>query len=158
MRSGRYASGARISTSRAVRRSSRPSSSRSPTATATSATEIVAISSSASEDRNAVRRLRIAAWRYWSVIRRMVCAWALARPNTLRVGSPATTSRKWWASRASRSNWRAWRAWAVQPISVMKTGISGRVTAIVAVASGSAPASRATTMAGTTAASTSWGR
>lgn len=65
-----------------------------PIVTATSATERVASSSRTKEDRKAIRRVRIVACRYSPVIRRMDSACALARPNTLSVGSPATTSRK----------------------------------------------------------------
>ncbi len=62
--------------------------------TATSATESVASSSSAKEDRKAMRSVRMVACRYSPVMRLMDSACALARPNTFRVGSPATTSRK----------------------------------------------------------------
>ena len=41
--------------------------------------------------------------RYWSVMSAMAWACALARPNTLRVGRPATTSRKCPASRCRMS-------------------------------------------------------
>ena len=54
-RSGRYASGARISTNSPTSQVSSPTASRRPTPTATSATESVASSSSASADRNAIR-------------------------------------------------------------------------------------------------------
>lgn len=75
-------------------RSMSPWTSRIPIVTATSATEIVASSSSAKEDRKAICRVRMVAWRYSPVIRRIDSAWALALPKTLSVGSPATTSRK----------------------------------------------------------------
>ncbi len=65
-----------------------------PIVTATKATERVARSSRAKEETKAIRRVRMVAWRYSPVIRRIDSACALARPNTFRVGSPATTSRK----------------------------------------------------------------
>ena len=57
------ASGTSTSTNRAVRRSRWPPSSRSPTATATSATEIVDSNSRISEDRNVTRSAAIVAKR-----------------------------------------------------------------------------------------------
>ena len=67
-RSGRYASGARSSTSSAVRRPIEPSSSRRPAGTATSATDSVAVISSTNEDRNAMRSVRTVARRWASAI------------------------------------------------------------------------------------------
>ncbi len=75
-----------------------------PIVTATRATESVASSSSAKEERKAIRSVRMVARRYSAVIRRIDSAWALARPNTFSVGSPATTSRKWPESRDSSSH------------------------------------------------------
>lgn len=82
-------------------RSMSPWTSRIPIVTATSATDSVASSSSAKEERKAIRRVRSVACRYSPVIRRMDSACALARPNTFSVGRPATTSRKWPDSRDS---------------------------------------------------------
>lgn len=48
-----------------------------------------------------MRSVRIVARRWSAVMARMDSAWALARPKTLRVGRPATTSRKWPDNRAS---------------------------------------------------------
>ena len=62
-RSGAYASGARINTTRPVRRSIAPCSSRRPIDTATTATEIVAMNSSAEEERNVSRRVLMVARR-----------------------------------------------------------------------------------------------
>ena len=94
-----------------------PPNRRSPTATATSATDTVASSSSTSEERNVSRRVAMVALRYRSVTSAMARACALARPKTFRVGKPATTSRKWPASRCSdrmrravRSRWSRPRA------------------------------------------------
>ncbi|CAM5511298.1 hypothetical protein SCALM49S_02687 [Streptomyces californicus] len=57
-RIGRYASGARIRTTRPVYRSSSPWTSRMPIVTATRATDRVASSSRANEERKAIRRVR----------------------------------------------------------------------------------------------------
>ena len=57
-------------------------------------------------------------------------AWALARPKTFSVGSPAMTSRKWPASFWSERMRAAVRSRVVAPTSAMKRGISGRLTAI----------------------------
>ena len=83
---------------------------------------------------------------------------ARARPNTFSVGSPLTTSRKWWDSDASAAHLDAAAAAAFRPVSMPNTGTSGSVTSIVNPASGSARATRITTASGTTQASTSWGR
>lgn len=82
-------------------RSMSPWTSRIPMVTATRATEIVASSSSAKDERKAIRSVRMVAWRYSPVIRRIDSACALARPKTLSVGRPATTSRKCPESRDS---------------------------------------------------------
>lgn len=100
-RSGRYASGARTRMTSPTYRSISPWTSRIPMVTATSATEIVASSSNAKDDRKAIRSVRMVACRYSPVIFRIDSACALARPNTLSVGSPATTSRKCPESRDS---------------------------------------------------------
>ena len=61
----------------------------------------------------------------------MVSTCAFERPKTLSVGRPATTSRKWPDSRCSVRSWRSvWLRVAV-PISTMKTGIRGSVTAMM---------------------------
>ncbi|CAM5354147.1 hypothetical protein STANM309S_03427 [Streptomyces tanashiensis] len=93
-RSGRYASGARIRMTSPVYRSSSPWTRRVPMVTETSATDRVARSSRANEEMKAIRRVRIVAWRYSEVIARIDSAWAFARPKILRVGRPATASRK----------------------------------------------------------------
>ena len=88
----------------------------------------------------------------------MDCTCALARPKTFRVGSPATTSRKWCPSRLSVSHCRRVRASVALPTSTMNTGIRGRVSTIVTVATQSSVTMRASTATGTTTASTSCGR
>ena len=70
---------------------------------------------------------------------RTAATWALARPKTLRVGSPATTSRKWPARRWRSRAWRAIRTLVEAPTSDMNTGISGTVTAMITAEIQSAP-------------------
>ena len=69
-RSGRYTSGARISTTSAVCRSKPPPTRRNPIDTATSATDSVASNSSASADTNATRSVPMVCARDFSVISR----------------------------------------------------------------------------------------
>lgn len=129
-----------------------------PMPTATSATDSVARSSSANDDRNAIRRVFSVARRYSEVIVRIDSACALARPNTLSVGSPATTSRKCPDSRERSRHWRSVCAWVAQPISAMKSGMSGRVTTMVAADTQSSVTILASTATGTTTASPNCGR
>lgn len=119
---------------------------------------MVARSSSAKEERKAIRRVRSVARRYSPVMDRIAAAWALARPKTFRVGRPSTTSRKWPDSRASSRHWRSIRAWVAQPIRIMNSGISGRVRTIVSAESQSPVTIRASTARGTTTASPNCGR
>ncbi len=134
-------------------RSMSPCTSRIPIVTATSATDSVASNSSAKEERKAIRSVRRVAWRYSPVIRRMDSACALARPKTFSVGSPATTSRKCPDSRDSSRHWRSIRDWVAQPISIMKSGMSGRVPTMIAADTQSSVTIRASTATGTTTAS-----
>ena len=157
-RSGRYASGVSSRTSSAVWYGMCPASSRSPTSTATSAVATAADSSSTRADRNATRSVRMVACRCASVTSRITVAWALARPNSLSVGSPSTTSRKCPPRRASSRHWRWVWARVCSPISTAKTGISGSVTAITTAEIQSASPTRISTATGTRKASTSWGR
>ena len=85
-------------------------------------------------------------------------AWALARPNTLSVGRPATTSRKWPPSRASSCHCRWVWALVCNPISTAKTGINGSVAPMITAEIQSANATLTSTASGTATASTSWGR
>nr|WP_249161932.1 hypothetical protein [Actinospica acidithermotolerans] len=141
-----------------MRRSSDPSASRRPIAAATSATESIAISSSTSEERNAIRSVRIVARRWASAARRICRSCPLVRPNAASVGSPATTSRKWPPRRWSAVNLRSISARVRRPMSTMNTGISGTVTAMMTADSGSAARIRIPISAGTTAASVNCGR
>lgn len=126
--------------------------------TATRATDRVARSSRAKDDRNAIRRVRSVARRYCEVMARMDSACALARPNTFSVGSPATTSRKCPESRDSSRHWRSIRDWVAQPMRIMKSGMSGSVTTMIAAETQSSVTILARTATGTTTASPSWGR
>ena len=157
-RSGRYASGVSSSTSSAVCRASPPPSNRMPTGTATSATERVATSSSTSAERNAIRSVFMVATRCPSAIRRTTSVCARARPNARSVGNPATMSRKCPPSSESRRHCRSVAAWACQPSSAPKTGISGRVTAMITAELQSAKTTRASTASGTVTLSTSCGQ
>ncbi len=141
-----------------VYRSSSPWTSRIPIVTATSATERVASSSSAKEDRKAIRRVFSVARRYCEVMLRIDSACALARPKTFRVGSPATTSRKCPESRDSSFHWRSIRDWVAHPIRIMKSGMSGRVTTMIAAETQSSVTIRASTATGTTTARPNCGR
>ena len=89
---------------REVRRSIPPAATRKPTVTATRATERVANSSRTKEDRKLMRRVRIVSERLAASVRRSPSSWARARPKTCRVGSPATRSAKWLASRVATLN------------------------------------------------------
>ncbi len=129
-----------------------------PMVTATRATESVARSSRAKEERKAIRSVRMVACRYSEVIARIDSAWALARPKTLRVGRPATTSRKWPESRESSFHCRSIRAWVYQPMRIMKSGMSGSVTTMMAAETQSSVTIRARTATGTTTARPNWGR
>lgn len=92
------------------------------------------------------------------MIVRIDAAWALARPNTLSVGSPATTSRKCPASRLSTLHCRSMYFWVAIPISAMNSGISGRVITIVTAEIQSPNTTRASTATGTVTDRTSCGR
>ena len=87
--------------------------------------------------------------RYRSVMSRMAATWALARPKTLRVGRPATTSRKWPARRWRSFDWRSIRTLVDAPTSDMNSGISGTVTAMITAEIQSAPSTTMTTVTGT---------
>ncbi|GFN05443.1 hypothetical protein Smic_39990 [Streptomyces microflavus] len=126
--------------------------------TATRATDRVASSSRANEERKAIRRVRTVARRYCEVMVRIDSAWALARPKTLSVGSPATTSRKWPERRDSSCHCRSIRDWVAQPIRIMKRGMRGSVTTMIAAETQSSVTIRASTATGTTTARPSCGR
>ena len=135
-----------------------PYSSRSPVSTATRAVARAADSSSTSADRNATRSVAMAADRCCSVTVAITCSWALARPNTLRVGRPCTTSRKCPPSWASSRHWRRVCALVCRPTRAANSGISGSVTAITTPEIQSAAVTVTSTAAGTRTDSTSCGR
>ena len=96
--------------------------------------------------------------RYRSVTAAIDRAWALARPKTLSVGSPATMSRKCPANLWSDRMRAAVRSFVAEPTSAMKRGIRGRLTAIRTALTQSAPATTPTIVTGTMTARNSWGR
>ena len=135
-----------------------PYSSRRPTSTATSAVATAAASSSTRADRKATRSVDMVAARCLSVTVPITCSCAFARPNTLSVGRPSSTSRKCPASVASSRHCRRVLAFVCQPTSTANTGMSGSVTAMMTAEIQSAAATRTSTAMGTTTASTSCGR
>ena len=122
------------------------------------ATDSVASSSSTSAERNAIRSVDMVSRRCASPVRRSPSAWALARPNTCRVGRPVTRSAKWWASRCCTAARFRTLVWVSQPTRTMNSGISGRVSATTTAETQSAVRMATPTTSGTVAASTSWGR
>ena len=157
-RTGRKTSGARMRMNREVRRSIPPAATRKPTVTATRATERVANSSRTKEDRKLMRRVRIVSERLAASVRRSPSSWARARPKTCRVGSPATRSAKWLASRVATLNRFATAASVRQPMRAMKTGMSGIVTTTMTTLVRSFRPIAVASTTGTMTASTSWGR
>ena len=133
------------------------SCSRRPTATATSAIETVASSSSTSEDRNATRSVPSTWTRWRSLTASIAAACAFARPNTFSVGRPATTSRKWPPSRCRLRTWASMRSRVLAPTSAMNSGISGTVTTTIAAETQSRATSTASTTSGTITASATCG-
>ncbi|OUD89026.1 hypothetical protein CMMCAS03_11955 [Clavibacter michiganensis subsp. michiganensis] len=119
---------------------------RTPTDTATSATDSDAASSSTKPDRKEMRSTRMVSTRYSSVTRRMRAVCRRARPKTRSVDSPSTTSRKPDASSVRRDHCRRCTSCVAQPTSTMKTGITGSVARTVTPVSGSARESTATTI------------
>ncbi len=105
-----------------------------------------------------MRRVRMVALRYSPVMRRIDSACALARPNTFKVGRPATTSRKCPDNRDSSCHCRSIRDCVAQPISIMKIGMSGSVPTMIAAETQSSVTIRASTAAGTITASPNCGR
>jgi hypothetical protein len=105
--------------------------SRTPTVTATSATEIVASSSSAAELMKASRSVFIVASRCRWLAKEIESTWTSARPYDTRVGRPRITSRKW-PDNADSERHRRWvDSWVVRPIRAAKTGSNGTVKATI---------------------------
>jgi hypothetical protein len=88
----------------------------------------------------------------------MVWVCAAARPKILRVGNPATTSRKCPASTERVPHWRSIFRCAARPTNTMKIGMSGSVSAIVTPATRSAWSTQISTAVGTRQARTSCGK
>ena len=89
---------------------------------------------------------------------RTASTWALARPKTLSVGRPATTSRKWPARRWSSRACRRIRTFVEAPTSAMNSGIRGTVTAMITADIQSAPSITTMMVTGTMTAKKSCGR
>ena len=117
-----------------------------------------AVSSKARADKNATRSAAMVALRCARVTSPITSAWARARPNSFRVGRPATTSRKWPPRRASNCHWRCVCARVCHPMRIPNSGISGSVTAMMTAEIQSANATRASTASGMVTPSTRRGR
>ncbi len=150
-RSGRYTSGARTSTVSPVTRSRRPSTRRSPMATATIATERVVRSSRTMPDRKAIRSVPIVARRFASPSARTRSRGPSARPNARSVGRPATRSRSWEPSRCKDASRRSATPCVSRPTSTMNSGTSGRVTRTTSPDTQSSPKTTTTRSGVTTA-------
>ena len=111
-------------------RPSPPSTSRTPTVTATSATPRVAASSSTVPERKVRRSVPIVARRWRSLTSAMRAACAPPRLNERSVGRPRTTSRKSVDRQRSACQRSRVRCSVARPISHMKTGTSGSVSAM----------------------------
>ena len=132
--------------------------SRSPTVTATIATEIDASSSSAAELVNASRRVLIVARRCRWLTSPMTSTWRRARPYATRVGRPRMTSRKCPDRDERASHRRSVSAPVARPMSAAKYGSSGSVSATMSALTQSTHSSAPTASTGTTTPATSAGR
>ena len=104
------------------------------------------------------RKVAIVARRYSPVTSSIRPRWACARPKTRSVGSPLTTSWKWWARVArARQRCAAWRPVAM-PIRAPKSGTSGSVQATMIPEIGSATVIVTSTASGIATALMSVGR
>ena len=126
--------------------------------TATSATPSVAASSRTEPERKLRRSVPIVAARWRSLTSAIVSACACPRLKARSVGRPRTTSRKWLESRRNACQRSRARCSLARPMSHMKTGTSGSVSAITIADSTSRVATQAITASGTTEASTACGR
>lgn len=157
-RRGRKTSGATISTARADARWIDPESSRSPSGTATRATDTEARVSSTRAETNATRRVATLARRSPSAASAMRSRWPVLRPNALSTGSPSKMSAiclpkaSTWLQRRAASRPLDW------PTRKPNTGKRQRTaTTMIADTQSSAPIT-ATRAIGTAAASTRSGR
>ena len=153
-RSGQYASGASSRTTSAVPSSSEPCASRTPTVTATSATDSVATSSRTAEDAKAMPEgpQRGDAVAVGDLGDAADCA--RARRCATSVGSPRTTSRKCPDSASIARHCSAARSRVASPTSAPKTGTRGSVASTMSALSRSWVAIATTASGGSTAAST----
>ena len=119
--------------------------------TATRATEMVVMSSSARDDMKALRRVCMVRARYFSPIAANARVWARSRPNPMSTGSPRTSSRMWSERRCSSDCAAAVSSRVVLPMSTMKSGMSGRVQATVMALMGSKSSRTTHRVAGTAA-------
>ena len=157
-RNGRYTSGARMSTTRAVRKSSDPESRRSPTLTATSAIDSVVSNSSTIDDKNAVRNVAFVALRCASPSARTRAAGPCSRPNATKVGRPASRSSTCAPRRCIDASRRAALCCVIHPTRAMNTGTSGKVTAMMIADSRSCTATTRSSAGVTTEVRRSCGR
>ncbi|CAB4913623.1 unannotated protein [freshwater metagenome] len=109
-----------------------PNTSRSPMPTATSATHSVASNSSTIDDRNAIFSARMVVRRWASPNARTRAAGPCSRPSARRVGKPANRSSSCADNLVIVVSVAAARPLVSKPIRIMKTGMSGRVTAMMA--------------------------
>ena len=105
-----------------------------------------------------MRSVPIVSVRKRSLTAAIVSACTPARSCARSVSSPRTTSRKWPLRMPSVRDRARVRSCAERPMSTMKTGISGIVTARTAAATGSWKARKTTIAGGASAARTSCGR
>ncbi|CAM3995217.1 hypothetical protein KIPE111705_35315 [Kibdelosporangium persicum] len=126
--------------------------------TATTATDNVAISSSARADAKAVRRVARVARRCCADTRRTASAWVSARRNAVSTGKARIISSRCADSRAVASADSATLSAVYLPIRIANNGTSGTVNAITTAAGQSMNRIAAPTDTGTTAAFTSAGK
>ena len=96
--------------------------------------------------------------RYRSLTAAICSACARLRLKARSVGSPRTTSAKWFARRDSACQRSCVRRSVYRPMSHMKTGTSGSVTSMTPAEVRSIAATRESTATGTIAARMTWGR
>ena len=122
------------------------------------ATLRLASSSSTMALRKDTRSTRKVSFRYSLLTSASVAACALARRNTLRVGSPAMMSRKYPDSRASDCHCRSTSRRVYQPTRIMNTGINGTVSTRISVVRGSCVSAAPATTTGMMQARNNCGR
>ncbi|CAH0326467.1 hypothetical protein SRABI128_05356 [Microbacterium sp. Bi128] len=126
--------------------------------TATTATEIVEMSSRARAERKAVRKVPMVRERYSSDMSSSAWRWAEARPRPTRTGRPLASSSMCPESRASADWASLTRSSVYRPIRIMNSGTSGTVSTITTALTQSANRMRAPSSSGMAAQFTSAGR